>query len=76
MRPEKVQIFKDGQDFTLVIGQDVYFMNDTPNHPQFGVNQYVGDLSDYDQKKFGKRVSLKSVPLEVKKAIEQRIGYG
>jgi len=80
MRKPRVLVYDAGKGaldrYTVVIGKDVYAMSSNPNSPQ-GVNQYVfsfdsTDVSDIS-KGWGKKLSLKKVPPEVKKAIRRRI---
>lgn len=84
---EDIIVFDNGgktQDrYTVVIGSDVYGMSEDPTHPQFGFNQYSGDVSELievsdalDGKRsdiLGDRVEVLKLPFNIRMAISRRV---
>ena len=65
---------RDVADFYMVvIDNSVYSMSENPLSPQ-GVNQYCGELEDFDILVFGEE--LDCIPKELEKAIAERIEAG
>ena len=66
---KSIKVFDNGNDFTVVIGKNVYEMNDEAMMPN-GVNIFLGEISEFPDKNFGKKV--KTIPDQVKRAIKER----
>jgi len=66
---KSVKVYDNGTDYTIVVGKNVYEMNNEAMMPN-GVNIYLGDIDEFPDKHFGKEV--KQIPEQVKRAIKNR----
>jgi len=74
----EVKVYHDPEfydEYTVVIGDDVFTMSSDPLSPQ-GVNQYAGTKEETRGQRKGNRLKITDVPLEVIDAIKERVaGY-
>ena len=72
-----IRVFESDRDvadfYTVVIDDSVFGMSENPLSPQ-GVNQYCGELEDFDILIFGEELDY--IPEELEKAIAERIEAG
>ncbi|TAL66709.1 MAG: hypothetical protein EPN82_17120 [Bacteroidetes bacterium] len=77
---KEVKVYDNGgktnDRYTIVVDNSVYSMNKVPNHPNYGFNQYCGELEQgYEwNEKWGEEVhDISELPEETLKAIIQRM---